>query len=112
MTGNTCKVIIYDVSNILVIWINVIAYQLIALRKTRFIVHFHKIMKILTPSIFSFIILNLVKKGILEFDFTTATRICMKNVIDNSICLKNWTQAMDKLKLLILNITALNLVNQ
>ena len=45
-------------------------YLWIALEKNRFIdslvEHFKKIMKMLDVSIFSFIILNLVKKGILD----------------------------------------------
>ena len=45
-------------------------YLRIALEKSRFIdslvEHFKKIMKTLNVSIFSFIILNLVKKGILD----------------------------------------------
>ena len=45
-------------------------YLRIALEKDRFIdslvEHFKKIMKMLDVSIFSFIILNLVKKGILD----------------------------------------------
>ena len=46
------------------------AYLRIALRKNQFIgslaEHFKKIMKMLNASIFSFIILNLVKEGILD----------------------------------------------
>ena len=45
-------------------------YLRIALRKNRFIgslaEHFKKIMKMLDVSIFSFIILNLVKEGVLD----------------------------------------------
>ena len=45
-------------------------YLRIALEKNRFIdslvEHFKKIMKMLDVSIFSFIILNLVKKGVLD----------------------------------------------
>ena len=54
----------------------------ISLRKNLFIdllvEHFKKIIKLLNASIFSFIILNLVKKDILEFHVTTATDLCMK----------------------------------
>ena len=39
-------------------------------------------MKMLNASIFSFIISNLVMKGILHFHVTTATDICIKEVID------------------------------
>ena len=38
-------------------------------------------MKILNALIFSFIILNLVKKGVLDFHITTVTDICMKEVV-------------------------------
>ena len=44
-----------------------------------------KITKMLNASIFSFIILNLVKKGILDFHVTTATDICMKDVIHSCL---------------------------
>ena len=57
-------------------------YLRIALRKNLFIdslvEHFKKIIKMLNASIFSFIILNLVKKDILDFHVTTATDTCMK----------------------------------
>ena len=44
-----------------------------------------KIMKMLNASIFSFIILKLVKKGILDFHVTAATDMCMKEVIDSCL---------------------------
>ena len=44
-----------------------------------------KIMKMLNASIFSFIILILVKKSILDFHVTTATDIGMKEVIDSCL---------------------------
>ena len=64
-------------------------YLRIALRKNLFLdslaEHFKKITKMLNASIFSFIILNLVKKGILDFHVTTATDICMKEVIHSCL---------------------------
>ena len=39
----------------------------------------------LNASIFSLIILNLVKKGILDFHVTTTTDICMKEVIHSCL---------------------------
>ena len=58
------------------------AFLRIALRKNLFIdslvEHFKKIMKMLNASIFSFTILNLVKKNIFDFHVTIATDICMK----------------------------------
>ena len=53
-------------------------------------------MKMLNALIFSFIILNLVKKGTLDFHVTTATDTCMKEVI----------------QALILTIIVLNLVSK
>ena len=54
----------------------------IALRKNLFIdsleEHFKKIIKMLNASIFSSMILNLVKKDIFDFHVTIATDICMK----------------------------------
>ena len=56
-------------------------------RKNQFIdslvEHFKKIMKMLNASIFSVIILNLIKKGILDFHVTTAADICMKEVTES-----------------------------
>ena len=64
-------------------------YLWIALGKNRFIgslvEHFTKIMKMLNASIFSFIILNLIKKGILDFHVTTAADICMKDVMESCL---------------------------
>ena len=58
------------------------AFLRIALRKNLFIdslvEHFKKIMKMLNASIFSFMILNLVKKNIFDFHVTIATDIRMK----------------------------------
>ena len=57
------------------------AYLRIALRKNFFmdslVEHFKKIIKMLNVSIFSFLILNLIKKDILNFHVTTATDICI-----------------------------------
>ena len=53
-------------------------------------------MKMLNALIFSFIILNLVKKGTLDFHVTTAIDTCMKEVI----------------QALILTIIVLNLVSK
>ena len=49
------------------------------------LVPLQKIMKMLNASIFSFIILKLVKKGILDFHVTAATDMCMKEVIDSCL---------------------------
>ena len=62
----------------------------IPLRKIRFIdslvEEFKKVKKTLNASIFSFIILNLVKKGILGFlSCSTVTDNCMKELIDSSL---------------------------
>ena len=57
----------------------------------------------LNTSIFSFIILKLVKKGIFDFHITTATDICMKEVIDSCLC-RTFGKIMETLKALILNI--------
>ena len=58
------------------------AYLRIVLRKNLFmdslVEHFKKIVKMLNAIIFSFTILNLVKKDILDFRVTTATDICMR----------------------------------
>ena len=60
-------------------------YLRIALRKNLFLDSFAELFKEnhenIKYIIFSFIILNKVKKGILDFPFTTATDICMKEVI-------------------------------
>ena len=60
-------------------------YLRIALRKNLFLDSFAELFKENHENIkgttFSFIILNKVKKGILDFHFTTATDICMKEVI-------------------------------
>ena len=69
-------------------------------------------MKMLNALIFSFIILNLVKKGVLDFHVTTATDICMKEVIDSCLCGALSSKIMEKLKALILTIIVLNLVNK
>ena len=56
-------------------------------RKNQFIdslvEHFEKITKMLNVPIFSVTILNLIKKGILDFNVTTVTDICMKEVIES-----------------------------
>ena len=56
-------------------------YLRIPLRKNLLIDYLVEKMKMLNVSIFNFIILNLVKKGILDFHVTTATDICLKEVI-------------------------------
>ena len=61
---------------------------------------------------FSFTILNLVKKGILELDFITATDICMKKVIDSSIRKKTLKVNHGNTKIINFTITVLNLVNR
>ena len=53
--------------------------------------------------IFGFIILNLVKKGILDFYISTTTDICMKEVTDCWIRRALWRKTMETLKALILN---------
>ena len=45
--------------------------------------HFTKIMKMLNVPIFSFIIINLVKKGILDLSVTTASDIYLKEDIES-----------------------------
>ena len=40
---------------------------------------------ILNASIFSFLMLNLVQKYILDFHFTIATNIFMKEIVDSSM---------------------------
>ena len=55
----------------------------------------------LNPLIFSFIILNLVKKGILDFHVTTATDSCMKEVIESCPRRVLWWNIMEVLKALI-----------
>ena len=67
-------------------------------------------MKMLNASIFSFIILKLVKKGILDFHITTATDICMKEVIDSCLC-RTFGKIMETLKALILTIIVLDILN-
>ena len=66
----------------------------------------------LNASIFSFIILNLVKKAILHFHVTTATDMCMKEIIDSWLRRALWRKIMEILKALILTITVLNLVSK
>ena len=52
----------------------------------------------LNASIFSFIFLNLVKKGILDFHVTTtATDICIKEVIDSCFRRALWRKTMKSL---------------
>ena len=93
-----------------------IAYLRIALRKNLFIdslvEHLKKIVKMLNASIFCFIILNLVKKGILDFCVITATGICMKKVIHSYLRRALERKIMETLKALILTITVLNLVSK
>ena len=61
-------------------------YLRIPLRKNLFIDSLvEKIMKMLNASIFNFIILNLVKKSILDFHVTTATEVCLKEVIHSCL---------------------------
>ena len=56
--------------------------------------------------------LNLVKKGVLDFHVTTATDICMKEVIHSCLHGALSRKIMETLKALTLTITALNLVNK
>ena len=81
------------------------AYLQIGLRKNGFIdslkEHFKKVMKMLDASIFSFIILNLVKKGILEVHIPTTTNKCIKEVFDSSL-----EDHFEEIKALILSIIA------
>ena len=54
-------------------------------------------MKILHASIFSFIILNLLlKRGILDFNVTKATDICMKEVIYASFVVEHFESKLWK----------------
>ena len=69
-------------------------------------------MKVLNASIFSFIILNLVKKSILDFYVTTATAICLKEVIYSCLRRALERKIMETLKALILTIIVLNLVSK
>ena len=55
----------------------------------------------LNNSIFSFIILNLVKKGILDFHVTTAADKCMEEVIESCPRRVLWWKIMEALKALI-----------
>ena len=67
----------------------------------------------LHASNFSFIILNLVKKGILDFHVTTATvDLCMKEVNDSLLRRALWRKIMDTLEALILTIIVQNLVRK
>ena len=66
----------------------------------------------LNPLIFSFIILNLVKKGVLDFHVTTATDICMKEVIDSCLRRALWRKIMETLKAFIVTIIVLNFVSK
>ena len=52
-------------------------------------------------SIFCFIILNLGKKGILDFHVTTAAEICMKEVIESCPRQSLWRKIMETLKALM-----------
>ena len=63
-------------------------------------------------SIFSFIILNLVKKGVLDFNVTTATDICMKEAIYGSLRRAIWRKSMETLKRSMVTTTVLNLVSK
>ena len=65
----------------------------------------------LNASIFSFIILNLLKKGILNFLVSTATDIRTKEVID-SYLRRPLMKIIGTLKALKLTIIALNLTSQ
>ena len=65
----------------------------------------------LNASIFSFIILNLVKKGILDFHVTIATDICMTEGIHSCFRRALGRKIMKTLKALILTIIMLNLVS-
>ena len=86
------------------------AYLRIALRKNLFIdslaEYFKNIMKMLNVSISSFIILNLVSKGIFDFHVTTATDIYMYMEEVLRSCFRK------ALKALILTIIVLNLVSK
>ena len=66
----------------------------------------------LNASIYSFIILDLVKKGILDFHVTTAADICMKEVIESCLRKALWRKIMEALKALNLTIIVLNLVGK
>ena len=71
----------------LVTHLYLMTYLRIAQEKNRFIdslvEHFTKIMKMLNVPIFSFIIINLVKKGILDLSVTTASDIYLKEDIES-----------------------------
>ena len=61
-------------------------YLRIPLQKNLFIDSLvEKIMKMLNASVFNFIILNVVKKGISDFHVTTATDICLKEGIHSCL---------------------------
>ena len=64
----------------------------------------------LNASIFSFIILKLVRKGILDFHITTATDMCMNDIIDSCHRRTLW-KIMETLKGLILTIIVLDILN-
>ena len=57
-------------------------------------------------------ILNLVKKGILDFHVTAATNICIKEVIHSCLCRALERKIIETLKALILTIIILNLVSK
>ena len=59
-------------------------------------------MKMLNASIYIFIILNFVKKDILDIHLTTATDICMKNVIDSFLRRTLLRKIIETLKALII----------
>ena len=89
------------------------AFQQIALRKSLFIDSFvEHFMKMPNASIFSFIILNLVKKRILDFHVTTAIDTAMKEVIDSCLRGALWRKIKETLKTFILTIVALNFVTK
>ena len=66
----------------------------------------------LTVSIFSFITLNLIKKGILHFYVTRATDLSMEEVIDSCLHRAIWRKTNETLKALILTIIVLNLASK
>ena len=76
------------------------------------LVPLQEIMKMLNASIFSFIILKLVKKGILDFHVTAATDMCMKEVIDSCLRRVLWRRIMETLKAIIWTIILLNSVSK
>ena len=79
-------------------------YLRIALRNNQcihsLVEHFKKITKILNTSIFSFMILNLVKKGILDFHVTTAADICINDLMESCLRRAIWRNIMEALKTL------------